>query len=120
MGTATDVHYGKPIKRRVKKTKKAAAQQARNNEALLKHIGAMRIEIAELKSTINAQAEQISHWARKFETLAFSLEALTGHQQRHEDALIRLMNSNEIIVHDADGPKRVIFRDGSVADVVIS
>ena len=80
----------------------------------------MRIEIAELKSTINAQAEQISHWARKFETLAFSFETLTGHQQRHEDALIRLMNSNEIIVHDADGPKRVIFRDGIVADVVIS
>ena len=122
MGTATDVHYRrKAMKRRVNIWNKAVAKsQARKIDAHFKRIVAMRIEIAELKSTINAQAEQISHWARKFETLAFSLEALTGHQQRHEDALIRLMNSNEIIVHDADGPKRVIFRDGSVADVVIS
>ena len=66
MDTATDVHYRKPIKRRVKKTKKAAAQQARNNEALLKEIGAMRMEIAELKSTIDAQAEQIHDHACKY------------------------------------------------------
>ena len=120
MDATTDVHYRTPMKRRFGKKKKAGTQQAKKIYAHFKRIDAMRDEIAELKSTIDAQAEQIHDWARKYETLVFSLDALMGHQQRHEDALNRLKNSNEIIVRNADGRERLVYRDGSKPDVVIS
>ena len=76
MGTATDVHYRrKAMKRRVNIWNKAVAKsQARKIDAHFKRIEAMRIEIAELKSTRDAQAEIIQHLAHQYEFLTFSFE----------------------------------------------